>query len=86
MFEIPLAAGAPFAAGKAILTVSPPPGVVSNQIDPDWASRRDVARRKEYIAGCLAYLGLTWEGNGLLLATGIGIIGAWLVVRSLYSA
>jgi hypothetical protein len=55
-------------------------------IDPDWASRRDVARRKEYIAGCLAYLGLTWEGNGLLLATGIGIIGAWLVVRSLYSA
>ncbi|KAL3495925.1 Endonuclease/exonuclease/phosphatase [Aspergillus germanicus] len=55
-------------------------------IDPEWASRRDKARRKEYIAGCLAYLGLTWEGNGLLLATGIGIIGAWFVVRSLYSA
>jgi hypothetical protein len=55
-------------------------------IDPEWASRRDMARKKEYIAGCLAYLGLTWEGNGLLLATGFGIIGAWLVVRSLYSA
>ncbi|KAL2844597.1 Endonuclease/exonuclease/phosphatase [Aspergillus pseudoustus] len=54
-------------------------------IDPTWARRRDMARKTEYVAGCLAYLGLTWEGNGLLLATGIGIIGAWLVIRSLSS-
>ncbi|KAL3461555.1 Endonuclease/exonuclease/phosphatase [Aspergillus heterothallicus] len=55
-------------------------------INPDWASRREMARRKELVVGCLAYLGLTWEGNGLLLATGIGIFGAWLVIRSLFGA
>lgn len=53
-------------------------------IDPGWRSRRDVARRKEVIVGMLAYLGLTWEGNGLLLASTLGIVGAWVVLRSLW--
>ncbi|KAJ5596953.1 hypothetical protein N7450_003411 [Penicillium hetheringtonii] len=52
-------------------------------IDPHWRSRRESARRKEIAVGFLAYLGLTWEGNGLLLASMIGIIGAWTVLRSL---
>ena len=52
-------------------------------IDPDWKSRRDVARRKEIAVGLISYLGLTWEGNGLLLATFIGAFGGWLVIKSL---
>ncbi|KAL2826453.1 Endonuclease/exonuclease/phosphatase [Aspergillus cavernicola] len=54
--------------------------------DPDWERRRDVARRKEYFVGCLAYLGLTREGNGLMLASTIGLLGVWFVMRSLFSA
>ncbi|KAF7586905.1 hypothetical protein BBP40_008034 [Aspergillus hancockii] len=56
------------------------------RIDPKWASKRDTARRKEFVVGCLAYLGLTWEGNGLLVASVIGVLGAWLVLRSLLNA
>ncbi|RAK74284.1 putative inositol 5-phosphatase [Aspergillus fijiensis CBS 313.89] len=55
-------------------------------IDPDWARRRDAARRKELVVGCVAYLGLTWEGNGVLVATVVGLLGAWLVLRSLLNA
>ncbi|PYH41756.1 putative inositol 5-phosphatase [Aspergillus saccharolyticus JOP 1030-1] len=55
-------------------------------IDPEWARRRDAARRKELVVGCVAYLGLTWEGNGVLLATVVGLCGAWLVLRSLVNA
>ena len=53
-------------------------------IDPHWRSRRDIARRKEIVVGLLAYLGLTWEGNGMLIASTIGIIGAWIVLRSMW--
>lgn len=55
-------------------------------IDPDWARRRDAARRKELVVGCVAYLGLTWEGNGVLVAMVVGLCGAWLVLRSLLNA
>ncbi|OAP56911.1 hypothetical protein AYL99_09023 [Fonsecaea erecta] len=52
-------------------------------IDPDWRSRRVQARRKELAVGIMAYLALTWEGNGLLVATTIGVVGGWLIIRSL---
>ena len=52
-------------------------------IDPQWKSRRDFARKKEIVVGILAYLSLTWEGNGLLLATVIGGIGGWLIISSM---
>lgn len=55
-------------------------------IDPAWQSKREVARRKELAVGGLAYLALTWEGNGLLVASAIGVFGAWLVLRSLLNA
>ncbi|PYI00095.1 DNase I-like protein [Aspergillus ellipticus CBS 707.79] len=54
-------------------------------IDPEWRRKREEARRKELVVGCLAYLGWTWEGNVLLVATTVGILGAWLVLRSLFS-
>lgn len=51
-------------------------------MDPSWHARREAARRKEVLVGVLAYLGLTWEGNGMLLASTLGIIGAWFVLGS----
>lgn len=50
-------------------------------IDPKWRDKRDAARRMELVAGLLAYLGLTWEGNGILLAITIGALGGWAVIR-----
>ncbi|KAI2700485.1 hypothetical protein CBS147332_8096 [Penicillium roqueforti] len=52
-------------------------------IDPSWKSKRDAARRKEIAVGAVAYLGLTREGNGLLLASLLGVIGAWFILRSM---
>jgi hypothetical protein len=52
-------------------------------IDPEWKSRRAMARKKELAVGILAYLTLTREGNGLLAASVIGAIGGWLIIRSL---
>ena len=52
-------------------------------INPDWKTNRVNARRIEVIVGSLAYLGLTWEGNVLLLATVVGGFGGWYLLRSL---
>jgi hypothetical protein len=52
-------------------------------IDPNWESKRDMARRKEVAVGAVAYLGLTREGNGLLLVSMLGIFGAWFILRSM---
>jgi endonuclease/exonuclease/phosphatase family metal-dependent hydrolase len=49
----------------------------------DWQSQRSAARRREIVVGVGAYLGLTWEGRGLLVATLVGVIGVSLVARSL---
>ncbi|KAL4806100.1 Endonuclease/exonuclease/phosphatase [Aspergillus unguis] len=55
-------------------------------IDPDWASKRSMAQKKEYIVGVLAYLGLTREGNALALASVVGLIGAWFMFRAILSS
>ncbi|THC95548.1 hypothetical protein EYZ11_004973 [Aspergillus tanneri] len=52
-------------------------------IDPGWERKRDTARKKELAVGCLAYMTLTWEGNGVLVASVITFLAAWLVLRSL---
>ncbi|EED12928.1 hypothetical protein TSTA_054390 [Talaromyces stipitatus ATCC 10500] len=52
-------------------------------IDPTWRTRRENARIKEVVVGGLAYLALTWEGNGILLASVAGMFGGWIVLRSL---
>jgi hypothetical protein len=53
-------------------------------IDRDWRSKRAMARTKELVVGSLAYLGLTREGNGLLLAVTLGLAGSWFVLRSIF--
>lgn len=55
-------------------------------VDPEWRSKRDTARTKEIVVGFLAYLVMTWEGNGVLFASILGITGAWLVLGSVFSA
>ncbi len=52
-------------------------------IDPQWRQNRDWARKKEIVVGLLAYVGYTWEGNGVLLATLFGGVGGYLVLSSL---
>ncbi|KAI1626728.1 Endonuclease/exonuclease/phosphatase [Exophiala viscosa] len=56
------------------------------QIDSTWKSRRAQARRKELVVGLGAYLALTREGNALLIATVIGAVGGWLIIRSMLMA
>ncbi|KAJ5958661.1 Endonuclease/exonuclease/phosphatase [Penicillium vulpinum] len=60
-----------------------PRAVAPFSIDPNWKSKRDMARRKEIVVGAVAHLGLTREGNGLLLASLLGIIGAYFILRSM---
>lgn len=52
-------------------------------VDPEWRSKRKSARAKELVVGYLAFVSWTWEGNGLLLASILGIVGAWLALGSL---
>jgi hypothetical protein len=76
--SIPLAAIPPADGATDDIRMQPP-----FSIDPSWKTRRDVARKKEIVVGILAYLSLTWEGNGLLAATIIGGVGGWFIVRSM---
>ncbi|KAI9715057.1 MAG: hypothetical protein M1812_006174 [Candelaria pacifica] len=62
-------------------------GDVSRQspfaIDPQWREKQEWARKKEIVVGLMAYVGYTWEGTGVLLATVVGAVGGWLVLSSL---
>lgn len=50
-------------------------------LDQHYKSKREAARRKEIVVGVLAYLGLTWEGNSLLLGTFLAVLGSVWVSR-----
>ncbi|MCJ1399796.1 hypothetical protein MMC11_002999 [Xylographa trunciseda] len=52
-------------------------------IDPQWRQRRRIARSKEIVVGLSAYLALTWEGRGLLIAMLVGGLGGWAVIVSM---
>ena len=53
------------------------------EIDPNWRWNRNVARAEEIAVGLVAYLGLTWEGNGVLLALLVGAVGAWAIIGNM---
>jgi hypothetical protein len=76
--SIPLLAIPPADGATDDIRMQPP-----FSLDPHWKARRDVARKKEIVVGILAYLSLTWEGNGLLVATIIGGIGGWFIISSM---
>ncbi len=52
-------------------------------INPQWRQKRVMARRKEIVVGLLAFLGLTWEGRIVVLATVIGALGGWFIITSI---
>ena len=52
-------------------------------MDPQWRQKRATARRKELVVGLIAFLGLTWEGRMVLLASVIGAIGGWFTIMSI---
>lgn len=56
------------------------------EINSQWRQKRAVARRKEIFVGILAYLALTWEGNGVLLATVLGALGGWAIINNIIGA
>lgn len=56
------------------------------KLEDSWESRRRAARRKEIAVGISMYFGYTYEGNGLLAASLVGVIGGWWVLSSLVSA
>lgn len=45
----------------------------------DWAERRATARRYEVLVGIASYLALTWEGEAMLAATLVGILGGYML-------
>lgn len=53
------------------------------KIDPEWKSKRDMARRKELAVGLFTYLTWTKEGEVLLLATIVAATGLGYILRSI---
>ncbi|KAL9124124.1 MAG: hypothetical protein Q9175_008259, partial [Cornicularia normoerica] len=52
-------------------------------LNPLWMEQRQAARTKEVMVGIGAYLGLTWEGRGILFAIIAGALGGWAAIRTL---
>ncbi|KAL8804257.1 MAG: hypothetical protein Q9200_005906 [Gallowayella weberi] len=51
------------------------------ELDPPWRERRRVARRKEVVVGVGAYLSLTWEGRGIVVALIVGALLGWFFIQ-----
>lgn len=65
-------------AAKALADQAPPFPLFAR-----WEARRLAARRREIAIGMGSYLGLTWEGNGLLFASLLGVVGGWWALSSM---
>ena len=48
----------------------------------DWKQLRVAARRYEVLVGVASYLALTWEGEALLVATIVGVLGGYVALRA----
>ena len=55
------------------------------ELDGAWQSRRAAARRREIVVGLGAYLTLTWEGRGILLAVLCSALGGLTIFQSSFS-
>ena len=64
--------------GSEDIRCNPPFGLA-----PDWRYRRAAGRMGEIVVGVGAFLLLTWEGRGALIAMILGALGAWWVVVSM---
>ena len=54
-------------------------------IDINWKHRRDRARTMELVVGFAAYFATTREGNFILIATLIGVVGAFYAFKAMLS-
>ncbi|OJJ48239.1 hypothetical protein ASPZODRAFT_1543410 [Penicilliopsis zonata CBS 506.65] len=70
-------------AGSGIASAGAGSGIAPFPLDPTWEAQLQAARRREVVVGSVAYLGLTREGQMLVLATVLGALGAWFVLSSL---
>jgi hypothetical protein len=52
-------------------------------IDINWKSRRDRARKLELMAGFTTYFATTGEGFGIVIAIFVGIVGGYFAIRAL---
>lgn len=50
-------------------------------VDPLWRERFATARRKELAVGLAAYLGLTWEGNSIVAAAIVSVVGGYAIFK-----
>ncbi|KAK2882467.1 hypothetical protein FQN49_000328 [Arthroderma sp. PD_2] len=73
-FSVPLQA-----ESTSPISVVPPPF----EIDPEWQSKRSLARKKELTVGAVSYLTLTWEGNSLILATILAVAAGYFTLYGL---
>ncbi|EFR00607.1 hypothetical protein MGYG_03613 [Nannizzia gypsea CBS 118893] len=79
-----LSLSVPLKAPPAIQdSIFSPPFSPPFDIDPEWQSKRSLARKKEVAIGIMAYLALTWEGNGLILATILGLAAGYFTLYGL---
>ncbi|KAF3482496.1 uncharacterized protein GIQ15_05255 [Arthroderma uncinatum] len=53
------------------------------ELDPEWQKKRSLARKKELTVGAMAYLVLTWEGNGLILASILAVAAGYFTLYGL---
>jgi hypothetical protein len=65
-------------AGSKDPRVNPP-----FDIDINWKSRRDRARTLELVVGFAAYFATTREGNAIVIATLVGIVGGYYAIMAL---
>ena len=53
-------------------------------IDINWKSRRERARTLELLAGFTLYFTTTGEGNSVVIATIVGVVGGYFALRALW--
>jgi hypothetical protein len=52
------------------------------EIDPEWRTKRSVARKEELVVGATGYLTGTWEGWMIVLGSMASIVGAYFLLKA----
>lgn len=52
-------------------------------VDREWKTKRAAARRYELMVGVAAYLTLTYDGNALIAATVVAMVGGYFALRAI---
>jgi hypothetical protein len=52
------------------------------EVDPEWRTKRAVARKEELFVGISGFLTATWQGWCVVLGTIAGVVGGYFLVRA----